>query len=247
LASLLTVAALAASAVLTSFLSGVLGMAGGMVLMGALLVFLPVADAMVLHGITQLAANGWRAWLWRSSIVGRILLGYSLGVVAVLIGFATVQLVLNRPMVLIVLGLTPFLMLLLPRRWELNVDRRGHPFACGAACMGLQLLSGVAGPLQDTFFVRSVLDRKAVVATKAAISTVGHVGKIAYFGALTAAPGIVDPWLASLMVACAVVGTSASRRLLERMSDAAFRNWTRRAVLTIAGFYLGSGVWALVR
>ena len=41
---------LAASIIATSFLSGLFGMAGGMVLMGLLLVLLPVPAAMVLHG-----------------------------------------------------------------------------------------------------------------------------------------------------------------------------------------------------
>ena len=42
----------------TSILSGIFGMAGGMILMGLLLWLLPVADAMALHGVTQIASNG---------------------------------------------------------------------------------------------------------------------------------------------------------------------------------------------
>ena len=48
----------------TSFLSGIFGMAGGMILVGILLVLLPVPDAMMLHGVTQMASNGWRGLLW---------------------------------------------------------------------------------------------------------------------------------------------------------------------------------------
>lgn len=246
--SLLTLSVLAVAALVTSFLSGILGMAGGMILMGALLALLPVADAMVLHGITQLASNGWRALLWRHSIAWRIFAGYALGALAAVGAFAAVQVVLSRPMVLIALGITPFLLYLLPKRLELNVDRTGQPFACGLVCMGLQLLSGVSGPMLDTFFVRSSLNRKAVVATKAATQTLSHLGKIAYFGVLAgAAAGGADPWLAAVMVLCAIAGTSASRRVLERMSDADFRNWTRRTVLAVAGFYLASGLWAAAR
>ena len=54
-------AGFAAAVLFTSFLSGIFGMAGGMILMGLLLAMLPVATAMLLHGITQLASNGWRA------------------------------------------------------------------------------------------------------------------------------------------------------------------------------------------
>ncbi|MBI3707351.1 MAG: sulfite exporter TauE/SafE family protein, partial [Proteobacteria bacterium] len=48
----------------TSFLSGIFGMAGGMILIGVLLALLPLPEAMVLHGVTQMASNGWRAVLW---------------------------------------------------------------------------------------------------------------------------------------------------------------------------------------
>jgi len=56
-------AALTASVLSTSFVSGVFGMAGGMILMGLLLSLMPLAPAMALHGITQIASNAARAWL----------------------------------------------------------------------------------------------------------------------------------------------------------------------------------------
>ena len=48
----------------TSFLSGVFGMAGGLILIGVLLALLPLPEAMALHAITQMASNGWRGLLW---------------------------------------------------------------------------------------------------------------------------------------------------------------------------------------
>ncbi len=53
--------------VATAFLSGLFGMAGGMILIGVLLTMMPLPTAMVLHAITQMASNGWRAFLWRSA------------------------------------------------------------------------------------------------------------------------------------------------------------------------------------
>jgi len=57
-------AVVAVAVVVTSFISGVFGMAGGMLLLGLLLLFMDVAPAMVFFGVTQLAANGWRSALW---------------------------------------------------------------------------------------------------------------------------------------------------------------------------------------
>lgn len=238
---------LSAAVIGTSFLSGILGMAGGMILMGILLVLMPVNQAMVLHGITQLASNAWRAVLWRGSIDWRVLRGYALGAGLALLMFGWLQLSFSRPVVLIALGLTPFLAYLLPRDVQLNVDSRGHSFACGLASVSVQLLSGVSGPLLDQFFLRSGLNRKAVVATKAATQTLSHTAKIAYFGSLLAVGAGSAEWhVAAALVACAIIGTSASRRVLEKISDADFRSWTRRTVLVVGALYLASGVWGLM-
>lgn len=244
--SLALLAALAASALVTSFISGILGMAGGMILMGILLALLPVPAAMMLHGITQLASNGWRAWLWRVHVDWRVLRGYAYGALSALALFAAVQLLVSKPVALVVLGLTPFVGLALPKKLVLDVRRRGHPFACGLVCQGLNLTAGVSGPILDVFFVRSDMGRHAVVATKALTQSASHLLKIAYFGGLVgAAGGRVDLLVAAMMVALAFAGTTLSRSVLERLTDADFRLWTRWTVMATGVVYLASGAWML--
>jgi uncharacterized membrane protein YfcA len=247
--SLPVIAALGAAALVTSFISGILGMAGGMILMGVLLALLTVPQAMVLHGVTQYAANGWRAFLWRRSIDWRVLRGNTWGALVALAAFTVVQLVVSKPVALVVLGVTPFIGMALPEKLVLDVQRRGHPFLCGLVCMALQLVAGVAGPILDVFFVRSQMDRRAVVATKASTQCVGHTIKIAYFGFLvgSAQRGTVDFWLGAMMVALAIAGTTLSRRVLERLTDASFRQWTSWAVMSAGVVYLATGAWLLAR
>lgn len=242
-------ATLAVSALVTSFISGILGMAGGMIFMGVLLALLTLPQAMVLHGVTQLASNGWRAILWRTSIDWRVFRGNAYGSLAALAVFALVQLVASKPVALLVLGITPFIGLALPEKLVLDVQRRGHPVLCGVICTGLQLVAGVSGTILDVFFVRSKMDRRAVVATKASIQSLGHVIKITYFGGLVGAAqrGSIDFWLGALMVALAITGTTLSRRVLERLTDASFRQWTRWAVMSTGVFYLASGAWLVAK
>jgi uncharacterized membrane protein YfcA len=243
----LLVAILAVSALATSFISGILGMAGGLILMGILLALMPVPAAMMLHGITQLASNGWRAFLWRSHVDWRVFRGYLYGSLAVTALFAVFQFVVSKPVALIVMGLTPFLALALPERLQLNVERRGHSSACGAVCAVLSLTAGVSGPILDVFFVRSKMTRHAVVATKATTQSLSHLLKIAYFGGVLAVGrGLVEPWLGLMMVALAFGGTTLSTRVLERMNDASFRLWTRRVVMAIGLAYLASGTLLLL-
>ena len=246
--SALVLVLLAVSGLVTSFISGILGMAGGMILMGILLAVLPLPVAMMLHGITQLASNGWRAFMWRREVDWRVFRGYLYGALVATAVFALVKLVVGKPVALIVMGATPFLALALPEKLHLNVERRGHPFGCGAICSMLSLTAGVSGPILDVFFVRSKMTRHAVVATKAMTQSLSHILKILYFGAFVAVEGgSVHPLLASIMVVLALVGTSLSRRVLERMNDASFRLWTRWTVMTLGAFYLASGIWLTVK
>ena len=76
---------LAIVAFATAVLSGVFGMAGGVILMGVYVVALPVRDAMVLHGVTQLAANGSRALFLVEHARWRVVGTYAVGAVAALL------------------------------------------------------------------------------------------------------------------------------------------------------------------
>jgi len=235
--------------VVTSFISGILGMAGGMILMGVLLALMPVPAAMLLHGVCQMASNGWRMWLWRREVNWRVFRGNAWGSLAILAVFCALQLVGSRPVVYLILGLTPFISYVLPPKLKLNVDRPWHPFVCGLSCTGLQLLSGVAGPLLDVFFLQSKMDRRGVVATKAATQTMSHLLKILYFGFLLGQSqgGRVEWWMAASMIALAMLGTTLSRGVLEKMSDVNFRQWTRWTVTAVGMCYLGNGILILVR
>jgi uncharacterized membrane protein YfcA len=151
--------------------------------------------------------------------------------------------VVGKAAALILMGFTPFAALLLPEKLHLNVERRGHSFLCGLVCVAISLTAGIAGPILDIFFVRSKMRRHAVVATKALTQSLSHTIKIAYFGGVMAVEGAdVAPWLAVTMVVLAFVGTSLSRQVLERISDASFRKWTRWTVMTLGVFYLASGL-----
>jgi len=241
--SVAALSVLAVATLATSFISGVLGMAGGMILMGVLLVILPLPAAMMLHGVAQLAANGGRAFMLRREIDWRVFAEYAAGAFAAVGVFAMAGLVVGKSAALIAMGLTPFVAAALPEKLHLNVERRWHSFACGVACLALSLMAGLAGPILDVFFVRSKMTRHAVVATKAMTQTLSHLLKILYFGGVLAVGGaVVPPWVAAATVLLAVAGTTLSRPALEQISDASFRSWTRWTVMTLGAIYLASGV-----
>jgi uncharacterized membrane protein YfcA len=228
----------------TSFLSGIFGMAGGMVLLGVLLMFLDVAPAMVLFGVTQMSANGSRAFWWRTHIRWRIVLYYASGSLAMFTVLKFMDYVPAKVVVYIGLGLTPFLVELLPRRIHPHIEQRGAPLFCGALIMAVQVFAGVGGNILDLFFQKSTLDRKTTVATKAATQVLAHLLRIFYFGTFVPqAQGGLPLWVYCGAVLCALVGTKLATFILERMSDQGFRRWSRFIILSVSAIYLGRGLW----
>ncbi len=84
---------LALSILVSSFVSGVFGMAGGMILLGVLLNYFDVPSAMILFSIIQFCANGWRAWQWRRYVLWPIFWKYLLGAVIAFAAMYTVKFV----------------------------------------------------------------------------------------------------------------------------------------------------------
>lgn len=240
--------AVAGASLATATLSGIFGMGGGMILMGLLAMTLPIAAAMILHGITQLGANGYRALLlWRHvrwAIVGQVAAG---GIAAVAL-FTWLQLAADRAVVLIALGAMPLALLALPPSLALSIERRSQALGCGLLFTAGQLLAGASGPILDAFFLRGRLDRFEVVATKSAIAVFGHLAKLLYWAALleTAEDVWLSPWVYAAAIAAALAGTRLGRAILERVSERQFRRGTVLLIATIAGIYLSRGALELL-
>ena len=143
----LMIAALGALMVATAFLSGLFGMAGGMILIGVLLMLMPLPTAMVLHAITQMASNGWRAFLWRAHIRWRPVFVYLIGCALALGVWSITRYVPDKPIALLLLGVTPFMARLMPKNLKPNPDSIWQGSFYGFICMGLMLMTGVSGPL----------------------------------------------------------------------------------------------------
>lgn len=245
--SLPVIALLVATMVGTAFLSGLFGMAGGLILIGVLLALMPVPAAMVLHAVTQMASNGWRAFLWRRHIAWRATGAYLAGAGVALALWSLARWVPERPVAMILLGLSPFLARLVPASLKPDPEKLGHGLLYGTLCMSLMLVTGVSGPLMDSYFLGGRLDRRAIVATKALCQLVSHFLKLAYFGGIVEQAGALDPIVALLAVAASMAGTSLAAGLLARMTDAQFRRWANRLILAIAAYYLVHGSLLLLR
>jgi uncharacterized membrane protein YfcA len=241
----LMIAMLGLLMVATSFLSGIFGMAGGLILIGVLLTLMPLPAAMVLHAITQMASNGWRALLWRRHIRWRPVSVYLIGCAVALAIWSITRYVPEKPIALLLLGITPFMARLTPSSLRPNPDSVWQGTFYGTVCMGLMLMTGVSGPLMDTFFLGAKFDRRAIVATKATCQVASHFTKLIYFGGIISQAATLDPVLAAVAVAASMLGTTLARRILEAMTELQFRTWANRLITTVACYYIVYGGWLL--
>lgn len=232
---------LLAAVFVTALISGVFGMAGGILMMGALGLVLPVSAAFVTHGLIQLVGNGWRAVLHRAHIRWGVIGWYAAGSLAAALVAASISLVPSKPLLYLLLGLVAFLVWIPKKSLQLDAARPVHAAACGLSVTGLNLTAGVAGPLLDVFFVRTAMTRHQIVSTKAATQVLSHLAKIAVYGAPFLSgetQGLPPLWLFGVAIPLSVVATILGAKILDRMTDRSFLEWTKWIVTAAGALYL---------
>lgn len=235
-------AALILAAVLaTATLSGVFGMAGGLILMGLLTAVLPVPAALAIHGLVQMASNASRILLHLKHVVWRVVGFYAIGAVATMAAFTVISYAPSKAIVYLALGLLPIVVWLPERYIPLDAARPTHAVLAGILSTAMALTSGVSGPLADIFLVRSVLTRHQVLSTKAALQMFSHFSKVLFYGGailLAGGGGFTPPWLLVAACALAVLGVTLGAKVLDKLTDQGFRSWRRWIFTAIAAMYL---------
>jgi uncharacterized membrane protein YfcA len=232
---------LTAVALLTAVLSAVVGMAGGIVLLSVMLLFMEPLVAIPLHGVVQLVSNSSRTWFQRSHVDWRITGRYALPLVpAGFVGLA-IAWSLSPPVARALIGVFVLVATWAPG-WLLigthpeRIDRSRRFFLLGAVVGTLNMTVGATGPLIAPFFLNLGLPRQALIGTKAACQALGHLAKIAIFGLAGFAFGA---WLGplALLSAAVVVGTWLGSRILGHVSERVFVR-LYRTVLTLVALRL---------
>jgi len=219
-------------------------MAGGLVLMGIYSSIMPIASAMIMHGVTQFSSNGYRWWILRENTYWGGMPKYIFGLVAAVVAFFVLNIVPNKAWVFLFLGSLPYVVVLIKPIVKVDYTSKYSAAICGFIVSAVQLLAGAAGPALDVFFTESKLNKKAVVATKGITQTLGHAGKIIYFALLVpnVAPEAesfdIHPIVCASSIVATFVGTSIGNKVLEKFSDEQFRKYTRRIVLAIGAIYI---------
>ena len=228
---------------LSTFISGVFGLAGGMILLGTLLVFFDVPTSMLLFSVLALTSNLWRVAAWWRFIDWGICLGYVAGGTVAFLVLWAIAFVPSKALVYFMLGVLPFAVELLPRHWHPSIQWRSVPVFGGLVTTALQLVAGNGGIFLDIFFQKSTIDRKTTVATKEACRTFANVARLVYFGTLGGLDASVPLWIVVPLMLLAIGGTTLAPLVLNRMTDIGFRQWTRTVIFAVGLVYLTRAAW----
>lgn len=228
------------AALLTSIISGILGMGGGMTLLGVMAIVLPPAQVVPLHGVVQLFSNSTRTIVFIRHVAWRLVLPY---VPALVIGLWLATLVWSgdrldwfRP------GIGVFVLAFLVMRRRKPTLRKlpiyFFPFL-GVAAGFISVFVGATGPFIAPFFLRDDLEKEEVIATKAICQSASHLLKVPAFLSLgfDYAPHLE---LLVILTATVVVGTVIGKKLLSRLSSETFVRLFEIVLAAIAVYLIAS-------
>lgn len=245
--------ALTAIALGTSAVSGVLGLAGGMLLLAAMLHWMDPLLAIPVHGVVQLVSNGSRAWLQRNHVRWDAVWRFAWPLLpAAALGLWLLQAI---PPAAGRAGIGGFVLVatwapgLLHRGGSAGAAATGDPrraLPIGGALVGfLSTTIGATGPLLAPFILALGFAPAATVGTLAACQIFQHASKLMLFG-VTGFDfvGSALPLLA--LCTAAAAGSALGTRLLDRVPERAFRTLVRIVLTLLALQIFAESVSAVV-
>lgn len=209
---------------LTSTMTAITGLGGGLILVGLMPMFLPAVAIIPVHGATQLASNISRAWFGRKYIDKTYFKSYLLGALlgAVVFGMAVRFVHLD----LIPLFIAVYILL---TQWSDKFNelfkRFENFFWIGFLQTGVGLFVGAPGPMHMPLLMKKFDDNHVVVSTASFMVSMVHVVKIIMYAMM----GFVfaDYWqVILLMIVSAVIGSWVGTKLRHQVP----MHWLKRAL-----------------
>jgi uncharacterized membrane protein YfcA len=226
----------------TSFISGVLGIGGGTILLGFLAVLLPPVALVPIHAVLQLGSNSFRALLLARYVNYFILMPFAVGSMlgSVLSGAVLIQL----PMWMMQMGIALFIV------WSVfgsvPTFGRKHIVLAGGFSGFLTMLFGATGPFVSAFVKSLGLSRLEHIGTNSSMMVLQHTAKIAVFSVIGFSFGPYAALLVGLLV-CGMIGTAVGRAVLLRIDETMFRKILNIVLIVLAGRLLWTAIKTLLQ
>ena len=222
------------AALITSSISAVIGMGGGIILLGIMAILIPEGYMVIaLHGIIQMVSNGTRTFVFRQhlkkNLISEYLFGALIGLgLSVIIVYALMQYYeVDSANQIKFDYLKPIIGLYI--LWYLYLkgakkEQKNKLFIIVGFISGLvSIFIGAVGPLIAPFFLREELTKENVIANKAACQIITHIGKIPIFMYFFHVNYIKEYSLIVPLIAAVYIGTNIGKKLLGSISEKTFK------------------------
>ena len=233
------------AAFITSSISAVLGMGGGIILLGIMAIIIPEGYKVIaLHGIVQLFSNTTRSFVFRNYIkkdlVKQFFIGALIGVsisiiiILMLINYLNVQSaneikveVLKRFIGVFIIW---YLFLKGPKK-----ERQAKSFVPVGLIAGLSsIFVGAVGPLIAPFFLSKNLNKEQIIANKAVSQMITHLSKIPLFIYFFNMNYKAEWKILVPLIIAVYIGTNFGKRILSFIPEALFRKIFKITLFIIA-------------
>tara|TARA_B100001173_G_scaffold269102_1_gene245798 strand:+ start:1230 stop:1976 length:747 start_codon:yes stop_codon:yes gene_type:complete len=221
------------SAFITSSISAVLGMGGGIILLGIMAIIIPNGYMVIaLHGIIQLISNTTRTFIFRKylkkKLIKQFLIGALIGagfsaiIIFLLIKFFEVssasEIKVDFLKPLIGIFIIWYLFLKGPKK-----EKKSKSFIKVGSISGLaSIFVGATGPLIAPFFLNSNLSKENIIANKAACQMITHLTKIPLFIFFFNVNYIEEYKLLFPLILAVFIGTNFGKKILNMIPEKLF-------------------------
>ena len=222
------------SAFITSSISAVLGMGGGIILLGIMAIIIPEGYKVIaLHGMVQLFSNTTRTYVFRKYVKTQLIkqffngaligISFSVGIIITLIYYFDVQSA-NEIKVEV---LKPFIGLFIVWNLFLKGPKKAKivkSFVPVGLVAGLSsIFVGAVGPLIAPFFLVKSFNKEHIIANKAAAQMITHLSKIPLFIYFFNMDYTAELKILIPLILAVYVGTSFGKKILYFIPELLFK------------------------
>jgi len=233
------------SAFITSSISAILGMGGGIILLGIMAIIIPNGYMVIaLHGIIQLISNTTRTFVFRKylkkDLIKEFLIGAIIGaglsaiIIFLLIKFFEVssaneiKVDFLKPLI----GIFIIWYLFLKGQKK---EKKSKSFIKVGSISGLaSIFIGATGPLIAPFFLNSNLTKENIIANKAACQMITHLTKIPLFIFFFNVNYIQEYKLLLPLILAVFIGTNFGKKILDMIPEKLFIKLFKTTLFIIA-------------
>jgi uncharacterized membrane protein YfcA len=220
---------------MTSAFTAAFGIGGGVAMLGALAGTVPPSVIIAVHGLVQVGSNVGRTYVQRAHALWPLVARFTAGsVIGAVIG-ALLVVELPERILLGLLGAFILVMTWLPKPRIPGLASSGLVIGGGLSTI-ITMFVGATGPFVQALLLPLRLEKRQLIATHAACTTIQHLLKVVAFGALGFS---FSDWLPliGVMIVSGFAGTMLGTKLLERLPERWFVV-VIKTILTVVGIDL---------